>query len=173
MNRAKEITLGDELENMRNFTAGLPSREKGITIGNSDKIREAHNSFSRQDPFIIEDDDKKASKDDEAFHFISYVPFNGQLYELDGLQKGPISFGPCTEENWLGIARTQIQERIQKYAASEIRFNLLAVIGDKIETLQNKSANLTLMRQWIKGKLDESLSETEVEGNGAYASIKD
>jgi len=77
MNRAKEITLGDELENMRNFTAGLPSREKGITIGNSDKIREAHNSFSRQDPFIMEDDDKKASKDDEAFHFISYVPFNG------------------------------------------------------------------------------------------------
>jgi len=29
------------------------------------------------------------------------------------------------------------------------------------------------MRQWIQGKLDESLSETEVEGNGAYTSIKD
>lgn len=47
------------------------------------------------------------------------------------------------------------------------------MIGDKIETLQNKSENLTLMRQWIQGKLAESLSETELEGNGAYASIKD
>jgi ubiquitin carboxyl-terminal hydrolase L5 len=173
MNRHKEITLGQELENMRNFSLALPSREKGITIGNSDKIREAHNSFSRQDPFIMEEDDKKASKDDDAFQFISYVPFNGQLYELDGLQKGPISFGPCTEENWLGLARTQIQERIQKYATSEIRFNLLAVIGDKIETLQNKSTNLTLMRQWIQGKLGETLSESEVGGNGAYSPIKD
>ena len=107
MNRNKDITLGNDLDNMRNFSLALPSRERGIAIGNSDVIREAHNAFSRQDPFIIEED-KTATKDDDAFHFISYVPFNGQLYELDGLQKGPISFGACTDENWLSMARTQI-----------------------------------------------------------------
>jgi hypothetical protein len=32
------------------------------------------------------------------------------------LQAGPISFGECTDENWLALAREKIQERIQKYA---------------------------------------------------------
>jgi len=106
----------------------MNSKDKGWTIGNSDKIREEHNSFARQDPFTIEDDDKPAKDDDDVFHFIGYVPHNGQLYELDGLQAGPISFGECTDENWLSKAREQIQKRIEKYAASEIRFNLLAII---------------------------------------------
>ena len=108
MNRSNDVHIGEELENLRNFTVGLPSKDKGLTIGNSEKIREEHNSFSRQDPFIMEDDPKAATKSDEVYHFISYVPFNGQLYELDGLQKGPICYGDCTEDNWMSMARTQI-----------------------------------------------------------------
>jgi len=105
MNREKEIELGDELENLRSFSFGLPSKEKGLAIGNSDKIRVAHNSFTRQDPFVMEQVEKAATKDDDVFHFISFVPHNGQLYELDGLQPGPITFGACTPENWLTMAR--------------------------------------------------------------------
>lgn len=68
---------------------------------------------------------------------------NGQLYELDGLQQGPISFGECTEETWLPLAREMIQQRIQKYAASEIRFNLLAIVGDKLVQMQQEDQALT------------------------------
>lgn len=83
----------------------MSSKDKGLTIGNSDTIREVHNSFARQDPFTIEDDDRQGGKEEDVFHFIGYVPNNGQLYELDGLQAGPISFGECTDENWLALAR--------------------------------------------------------------------
>ena len=84
----------------------MSSKDKGWTIGNSDLIRESHNSFARQDPFMIEDDDRpKSGEKEDAFHFIGYVPYDGQLYELDGLQAGPISFGACSEENWLQLAR--------------------------------------------------------------------
>ena len=108
MNQSEKIDIGPELTQIKTFTVGMDARDKGWTIGNSNVIRENHNSFARQDPFTIDDEDQKGGKDDDVFHFIGYVPFNGQLYELDGLQNGPISFGECTEESWLSLAREQI-----------------------------------------------------------------
>ena len=107
MNRS-EIELGPELTNLRSFSAGLPSKEKGHAIGNSEVIRVAHNSFTRQDPFVMDEETKAAGKDDDVFHFISFVPHKNTLYELDGLQAGPISHGECSEETWLALAREQI-----------------------------------------------------------------
>ena len=144
MNRP-EVQLGPELTNLKSFSSGLPSREKGHAIGNSEVIRVAHNSFTRQDPFVMDEETKTAGKDDDVFHFISFVPHKGTLYELDGLQAGPISHGECSEETWLALAREQIQQRIQNYASNEIRFNLLAIIGDQITQHEKEKTRLTAL----------------------------
>ena len=146
MNREKDLEIGDELKNLKSFSMAMGSKDRGMAIGNSELIRESHNSFQREDPFTIEEDHSKDREKEDAFHFISYVPFNGTLYELDGLQAGPIAHGECGDETWLALAREQISMRIQKYAGSEIRFNLLAVVGDKKEMAIKEKQKLVKLR---------------------------
>ena len=47
----------------------------------------------------------------EAFHFVSYVPINGRLYELDGLKSYPIDHGPVSED-WTENFRQVIIDRL-------------------------------------------------------------
>ena len=112
----------------------------------------------------MDEESKVATKDDDVFHFISFVPFNNTLYELDGLQAGPISHGECSEETWLALAREQIQQRIQNYASNEIRFNLLAVIGDQVTQFEKEKTRLSTLQQWITKKLANELSEAQASG---------
>jgi|APGre2960657423_1045063.scaffolds.fasta_scaffold47549_2 ubiquitin carboxyl-terminal hydrolase L5 len=93
------------------------------------------------------EESRGATADDDVYHFISYVPIGGSLYELDGLKEGPINLGACTTEDWLSKAAPAIQERIERYAASEIRFNLMAVIQSRSDVAQTQLARAQALRQ--------------------------
>lgn len=140
-----EIDLGETLGEFKAFTSSFPSDLKGLAISNSEKIRLAHNSFSRAEPFVM--DERKATSDDDVYHFVAYVPFNDKVYELDGLQEGPICLGEIPAESayedpWLQVACPVIQARIEKYASSEIRFNLLALVRNRMQALESSMAEL-------------------------------
>lgn len=142
-----DLRLGENLSSFKEFTSQFDPSLKGLTLTNSDSIKQVHNSFARQNMF--EFDNSAKEKDNDVYHFVAFVPVQGRLYELDGLKDGPIDHGPCTHEGWLRVCKPVIEKRMQKYSAEEINFNLMAVVSDRkhlylreIERLHQKKQEL-------------------------------
>ncbi|EMP32826.1 Ubiquitin carboxyl-terminal hydrolase isozyme L5 [Chelonia mydas] len=136
----QDIHLGETLAEFKEFSQSFDAAMKGLALSNSEVIRQVHNSFARQQMF--EFDAKSSAKEEDAFHFVSYVPVNGRLYELDGLREGPIDLGACNQDDWISAVRPVIEKRIQKYSEGEIRFNLMAIVSDRKMIYEQKIAEL-------------------------------
>ena len=142
-----ELEIGEELSNFKSFSMSLDANTRGMVIGELETVKKVHNSFAKPEPFIY--GGKKSSKGTEdVFHFISYIPFQGKVYELDGLQQGPILHGE-SNDNWIDAARLAINQRIANYASNEIRFTLLALT----ENRASKSAREITELKSEKGRL--------------------
>lgn len=124
---------------------GVPSAAANASLGHvvasSDQIREVHNSFSKTSPFSLDPSAVPDDAKEDAYHFITYLPVHGLLYELDGLQASPIMHAPVDEgDGWLDAARDTIQARIDTYPPGSVMFNLLAVRADPVPRLQAELA---------------------------------
>ncbi|KRT81551.1 Peptidase [Oryctes borbonicus] len=153
--RHGDLQLGNTLADLKDFCQGFDATMKGLTISNSPVIRSVHNSFARQQ--LFEFDPTMATKNEDVFHFVSYVPIDGRLYELDGLKPGPIDLGnipPDTE--WTDIIRPIIEKRIQKYSEGEIHFNLMAIVADK-KTIYEKQLQI------VQKQIEENGMETDAQ----------
>lgn len=126
----QDIALGSTLTEFKDFTQSFDAYNRGLAMSNAAQIRTVHNSFARQTLFEL--DNSKNQKDEDVYHFISYIPIDGRLYELDGLKEGPIDLGAIGDKkNWLDVVRPVIEKRIQKYSEGEIHFNLMAMVSDR------------------------------------------
>jgi len=130
--------MGEKLSDLINFTVGMDPQTRGMAITSSDWLREAHNSLSP--PSTISLDGLGLPKsEEEAYHFIVYMPYMGCVYELDGLKSNPVRHSPFSEqgEGWLATAREVIEKRIGTYPPGSLEFSLLAVHEDPVPMLQN------------------------------------
>uniref|UniRef100_A0A2D4MPB8 Ubiquitin carboxyl-terminal hydrolase n=1 Tax=Micrurus spixii TaxID=129469 RepID=A0A2D4MPB8_9SAUR len=150
------VDLGPTLSRMKEFTKGFSPESKGYAIGNAPELAKAHNSHARPEPRHLPEKQNgiSAVRTMEAFHFVSYVPIKGRLFELDGLKVYPIDHGPWAEdEEWTDKARRVIMERIGLATAGEpyhdIRFNLMAVVPDRRMKYESKLHILKVNRQTV------------------------
>ncbi|XP_052741608.1 ubiquitin carboxyl-terminal hydrolase calypso [Bicyclus anynana] len=151
------LHLGETLSRLKHHTLGMNPENKGWAIGNTPELACAHNSHAI--PQARKKTDKNAGVSTgrftgEAYHFVSFVPINGSLFELDGLKPYPTDHGPwAPDEDWTQKFRRMMAERLGRDAGEQvhdIRFNLMAVVPDRRIALTQRLSALEVNQRRVK-----------------------
>eukprot|EP01063_Lacrimia_lanifica_P024085 TRINITY_DN32054_c0_g1_i1.p2 TRINITY_DN32054_c0_g1~~TRINITY_DN32054_c0_g1_i1.p2 ORF type:complete len:312 (+),score=138.42 TRINITY_DN32054_c0_g1_i1:60-995(+) len=141
---ADGVEIGPELGGFKEFTAPLDPEARGECMGHQETLRTVHNSFARPQCFSFEDKDQG---EEDVYHFSTYIPKDGHIYELDGLQNGPILASPESVDaaQWLEKAVPLLQERIAQVASLDtdgngLMFSVLAVAKDRASGIEQRLA---------------------------------
>ncbi|KAI0453933.1 cysteine proteinase [Xylaria acuta] len=165
---AHAVKFGPELEEFRETTKLLPPPHRGHALDTNDFIRAIHNSVARRNDLLSEDlllenklesaskrkagpakkkrktsNSSKRNHEPSTYHYIAFVPIDGQVWELDGLENLPLCLGPYAPDapdTWLNIASEAIQNRMRRQDDEYPSFNLLAVCQSPLLTLSQSLA---------------------------------
>lgn len=144
---------------------------KGWAIGNTPELACAHNSHAMPQAKRRQDKNTGVSTGrftGEAFHFVSYVPINGRLFELDGLKPYPMDHGPWQEhEEWTEQFRRVITDRLGMATGEQlqdIRFNLMAVVPDRRLAISHKLTMLKTNKQIVLEALQQLVKLSHQDG---------
>ena len=166
MNNSDKIDIGETLKELKSFSNGMDPYTRGMCISNSEKIKIEHNKFSRPEPFIFTKT-KVAEDGDDVFHFVAYIHFKNSIYEIDGLREGPILIKENVKnEEWIKNVKPEIINRINLYSSNEIKFNLLAIVPNRLEKAKELEKEFVEKRNYIQNlinggdvKMDEKFSD--------------
>ena len=144
-----ELELGPTLTKLKSFSHDLDPESKGFAIANMAELAHAHNKHARPSnvaslPLTGRKGSVVSSAHalmPETYHFVSYVPINGRLFELDGLKEYPIDHGPWGEhEEWTDLFQRTISFRLAE--SENFLFNLMALIPDPVLYLSESLRSL-------------------------------
>lgn len=136
------LEIGPALTNFLSFSVGLDPMTRGEVIGQEVAVRMVHNSFARPATFTFEEK-RKPKEEDDAYHFVGYVEKGGVVWELDGLQSGPVFVDCADQATWGVSALRAIRERVEAISRADvsgtgqgISFSLMALTEDRLPQLK-------------------------------------
>ncbi|CAG9574508.1 putative ubiquitin carboxyl-terminal hydrolase [Leishmania major strain Friedlin] len=161
-NYPDQVELGPKVQRYLSFCQELDPEMRGSLLDSFDELREAHNSFAPQSAFTK---DGPSPKDADVYHFVSFVYRHGHIWELDGLQEGPLQCREATDANYREALVEVVQRRIDDIAAKDttgagqgISFSLMTIVDDPVTVLEKKIAALRAEEKPTTA-LDEELAE--------------
>ena len=188
----KNVDIGENLQQFKEFTSDFTPYLKGQEVAHFEFVKTIHNSFAKKMDMLqadvqlknnYEKDAKKGRRgagkedtppdDEEAHHFIAFLPIDGEVWKLDGMDKVPTLVGTYEEEvDWLDVAQPRLSEIMQSggdndYALFGLVQNPLVGLRDSlcsnVVTLDRVESRLT--------KIDEKWTE-KVEDMGIDAPLR-
>ncbi|TVY80856.1 Ubiquitin carboxyl-terminal hydrolase [Lachnellula suecica] len=176
-----EINLGEALGSFKETTRGLKPAYRGQRLSDNESIRNVHNSFARRMDMLDSDlclqnnfekwerskkntkrkkttssKRKKKDEDENGFHFIAYVPVDGVVWRLDGLQRQPINLGE-TGDDWIQVAIQHIRERI--VGEDGVQFSLLSLCKSPIKAIRQQVAENMNLIMSLEKCLDDTVPD--------------
>ncbi|XP_053671269.1 ubiquitin carboxyl-terminal hydrolase calypso [Anopheles nili] len=169
-----DIDLGTTLSRLKVHTKGMSPENKGWAIGNTPELACAHNSHAMPQARRRMDRNSGVSTGrftGEAFHFVSFVPIEGRLFELDGLKPFPMDHGPWGEkEAWTDKFRRVMSDRLGiTTGEQDIRFNLMAVVPDRRIAITHKLKMLRTNQTIVSAALEKLLKSEKKESSSSVA----
>ncbi len=155
-----DIELGSSLSRLKSLTFGMDPETKGFAIANMNELAVAHNKYARRSiplpgagrPGSIVSSAQSLTP--ETFHFVSYVPINGRLFELDGLKEHPIDHGLWDEkEDWTDLFQRVISSRLTQ--SENFLFNLMAVVPDPLSKASEHLRYVCSKQEQLLGSMEE------------------
>ena len=162
-NNDDKIDLSPDLKELKLSMNEMSPITKGLTITNCEKIKNEQNKL-----ISLTNDLNK--NDEDIYHFVTIINFKKNVYELDGLQEGPILLEQDVEfNNWTKTIKNILIEKINFFSNNEIKFNLFVLIPDKLEQLNNDKNILISKKNYIEEKIK---GNTDIENDNNYEELK-
>ena len=159
LNNDNIIDIGPNLKELKSSMGEMDPLTRGLTVSNCE--------YLKQEQFKLNNNIQNGlnKNDEDVYHFITYINYKNAIYELDGLQEGPILIeNNVSFDDWIKKVKPFLMEKINYYSNNEIEFNLMALIPDKLEQLSNNKNVLISKKNYIEEKIkgnNETKNENE------------
>uniref|UniRef100_A0A1W7RAQ2 Ubiquitin carboxyl-terminal hydrolase n=1 Tax=Hadrurus spadix TaxID=141984 RepID=A0A1W7RAQ2_9SCOR len=122
-NNAEKISLDNDsvLQQFIEETKGLSSEERGQALEQNESISAAHEACAQEGQTQV-----PGSDEDVALHFVTFVQFDGTLYELDGRKSVPINHGSTSDDSFLQDACRVCKEFMER-DPDNVNFTVVAL----------------------------------------------
>ncbi|KAI1625493.1 ubiquitin carboxyl-terminal hydrolase L5 [Exophiala viscosa] len=181
MNNHSGIDLGPPLNEFRENTLKMTPKERGIALDAFDHVRDVHNSFATEidklnidlrlkQEFAAAEKEKKAKaaqskrprkknkkqtkqyeEDENGFHFVAYVPVDGCVWKMDGLEQLPRKLGALADgDSWVAMVLPELQAQCETATASAFEFSLLSLTAatDNLGLEANREKMKRVREDW-------------------------
>ncbi|KAF2835952.1 cysteine proteinase [Patellaria atrata CBS 101060] len=158
------VDLGPAIQSYKEFTQEMDPFMRGYQLANFEFVKHIHNSFARKSDMLAADhamlqdfkewkskSKKRKAKtkevEEHAFHFNAYMPIQGEIWKLDGLDHQPHNLGPSKEDNWMDIIAPILTAKMLELGEEEVQYSLMALVKDPIiDRRAELSANVKAIR---------------------------
>jgi ubiquitin carboxyl-terminal hydrolase L5 len=172
------VDVGEHLDQFKDFTNEMTPFARGEVLASWEFLKRTHNSYAKRMD-MLQDDQHLANKvaknrqsrrgsatsngtqasddsiEESAHHFIAFVPVNGQLWKLDGMDAQPTMLGIIDDkdsEGWLAMATTKVASLMA--AAGDDDYTLLALCESPTEASRKKLCTSLKTFRLVEERLD-------------------